>query len=264
MERKLALVTGATSGIGAAYARRLAKDGYNLIITGRRAEKIEALARSLTDEYRCNCEVILLDLADRAALDRLITKVAGLPVEFLVNNAGFGYNSLFFESDISQYEKMVAVHVLAPMLITRAVLPGMVTRNSGTIVNVSSDGIYLLIPKNSIYSATKSFLKVFSEALRLELMATNIRVQALIPGLTKTDFHEKMGFAKSRQKNNGLVQWMDPSEVVEASMKVLHKNKLICIPSRKDKLMISFLSGLPRNIYYKLISHFFLNKFQKG
>ncbi len=264
MEEKTAVITGATSGIGASYAEFYAKKGYNLIITGRRIKEITLLTYKLEKKYKINIDINILDFSDKELVDKFINKISNKKIDVLINNAGFGYNSLFNESDILIYEKMIETHITVPTKLTRAVLPNMIKRNQGTIINISSDGIYLLIPKNSVYAGSKAFLKTFTETLSLELANTNINVQVVIPGLTKTSFHQKIGMDTSKQKNKGLMRWMEPNKVVEISMKKLHKNKIICIPGFLNNLIIRIVNILPRKLYYKFIINFAKKNFNKN
>jgi short-subunit dehydrogenase len=254
LRHKTAFVTGATSGIGASYARRFASEGYDLILTGRRIDKLNALADRLREEYAVCVETLCIELSDKEEIERFEQTVCGGEIDVLVNNAGFGCNALFSEGPAETWEAMVNAHVLAPMRLARAVLPGMLARKKGAIINVSSDGAFLLIPKNAVYASTKAFLKIFTESLHLELAGTGVRVQAVCPGLTKTDFHEKMGIEKGRQRDRGPIHWMEPDEVVALSMEALRKGKVVYIPGFRNRLMIGLLGLLPRSLYYRVMA----------
>lgn len=256
METKTALITGATSGIGAAFARRFAAQGYGLVLTGRREAQLRAVAQEIEAQYRVPVDVVLVELADPAGAPTVLEHAAGKTVEVLVNNAGFGVNSLFVEGDLASYRAMTAVHVDAPMQLVHALLPGMLARGRGAIINVSSDGAFLLMRKNSVYAASKGFLKTFSEALHLELLGSGVRVQALCPGLTHTDFHEKMGMAKARQQDSRFVHWMSPETVVDASLRALERDQVICIPGTMTRLEVALINRLPRRWFYHLMDQF--------
>lgn len=262
---KTALITGATSGIGKEFARRFAALSYNLIITGRRENKINMVAEEIRKEFNVSVEVIIVELSDANELEKLIKTVENRDIDVLVNNAGFGLNAFYDEQDIDGLLKMEAVHVKAPMKITHTVLKGMMERNNGTIINVSSDGAFLLAPKNTIYSATKAFLKTFTECLNLEMKTKgkNVKLQALCPGLTRTDFHGKMGMDKSRQVDRGMIKWNTPKFIVDCSLDALSKDKVVCIPGAKTKVLIGFLNLLPRKSYYKFMINFFKKNFNK-
>lgn len=254
---KTALITGATSGVGAAFARRLAHDGYNLIVTGRRKEKINALANELSEAYHVNVEVIIVELSDNVELEALVERINNLHIDILINNAGFGINRNFCEEDPRIQEEMVQVHINCPMRLIHAVLPDMISRGNGVIINVSSVGAFLSTPKNTIYSGTKAFLRAFTESLHLELMGTGVKVQVLCPGLVRTDFHEKIGIEEAEQENKGLVRWKSPEEIVDMSIKGLEKNEVVCIPGWPTKMRIFLMSILPRRFYYGLIRNLF-------
>ncbi|MVB09662.1 short chain dehydrogenase [Caprobacter fermentans] len=181
----------------------------------------------------------------------MIEGMQGKQIEILVNNAGFGANSLFNECDLAVAEQLANVNVIAPMELIRAVLPDMVKRKSGTVINISSESVYMIVPKNSVYSGAKAFVKSFTEGLHVDLIGTGVKVLAVCPGLTHTDFHEKMGMEKSRQINKGIISWMSPEEVVSCSLKDLQKGKVICIPGLHTKLMTGMLSLIPQKTYYK-------------
>jgi len=263
MQNKVAVITGATSGIGAAYASKFAQLGYDLVITGRRKEKIEAVATQIQQEYNVNVEIILAELSETEGLKKVIDFIKEKEIEVLVNNAGFGAKSLYQVSDLSVMERLAKVNVLAPMELIHAVLPGMVKRDRGTIINISSESVYMIIPQNAIYSGAKAFLKSFTEGLHMDLMDTGVKVMAVCPGLTHTDFHEKMGMDKSRQTNRGQIKWMSPEDVVDISLKDLGNGKVVCIPGNHTKILAHLLNIMPRKSYYKFMYNFSRKNFGK-
>lgn len=256
MEGKTAVITGATSGIGAAYALRFAREGYDLVITGRRRAVIEEFAQKLRQTQGRKVDVVLAELSQPDGVEKLIETIRHRRVEVLVNNAGFGINSFYQESDLKTMEQVVAVNVSTPMKLIHALLPGMVQRGRGIIINISSESAYLSIPKNSVYSGAKAFLLSFTEGLHLDLLNTGVKVQVVCPGLTRTDFHEKMGMKKGKQRNRGLIHWLSPEKVVEIAMKDLEKNRVISIPGIHTKLTLKLAKMLPKNYYYKLAGMF--------
>ncbi|MCR3758055.1 SDR family NAD(P)-dependent oxidoreductase [Clostridium felsineum] len=264
LSEKTALITGATSGIGEEFAKRFAELGYNLIITGRRENKINSVAEEIRKNFNVNVEVVIAELSDEKDLEKLIIVIENKKIDMLVNNAGFGLNSFYEEEDINKFLDMETVHVKVPMKITYVVLKDMIKRNNGTIINVSSDGAFLLVPKNTVYASTKAFLKTFTEALNIEIKSKgkNIKLQALCPGLTKTDFHEKMGMDKSRQVNKGMIKWNTPKFIVNSSLEALKKDKVVCIPGAKTKFLIGVLNLLPRKSYYKFMINFCKKNFK--
>jgi short-subunit dehydrogenase len=257
MGSKIALITGATSGIGAAFAKKYASMGYDLMITGRRLDKITRLAEEIRETNGVNVEIITAELSDQKDVDAIIDEAKGKNIQVLINNAGFGMNTLFQKGDLNLYKTMIDVHILAPVRLIYAILPAMIQRASGTIINVSSESAFLLIPKNAVYSGTKSFLKNFTEALALDLKGTGIQVQALCPGLTRSDFHEKMGIRKAKQVNRGVIKWALPDKVVQESLNDLAKNRVVCIPGMYEKVLIKIANVIPRSLYNKLVYKFF-------
>lgn len=251
MQNKTAVVTGATSGIGAAYAKRFASQGYDLIITGRRKEKIEALAENIRREHHVNVDVVLAELSEKEGIYKVIEEMQGKQIEVLVNNAGFGISSLFQDCDLGSAEQLANVNVIAPMELIHAVLPDMVERKSGTIINISSTSVYMVIARNAVYSGAKAFLKSFTEGLHLDLMGTGVKVQTVCPSLTRSDFHEKMGIKRSNNQKKSFARWMTPEVVVDCSLRDLKKNKVICIPGRQTKVITGMLGMLPKKTYYK-------------
>lgn len=250
-----ALITGATSGIGEAYAKKFAQLGYDLILTGRREDLLTKLSSTIIEQFRVKVEVLKVELSNEEQLHTLVSKVKQTyDLEVLVNNAGFGSRSSFLEEDIFNQENMVKVHVLAPMKLVHAALPGMITRDRGVIINVASISGKTPLPTGAIYSATKSFLQIFSESLHLENLNSNIVVQCLCPGFTRTDFHKKLDINIKSIKETGIIRWMSAEEVVEYSLRNLRKGKVICVPGLRNKVLWFLSSVLPRPIYYKLVS----------
>src|SRR6056297_567796 len=254
---KLALITGATSGIGSAFAMKYAQMGYDLLITGRRKEKIKNNAKNIRKKFNVQVEVYIIELSNIKEVDNFIDYISDKEISVLINNAGFGLFKNYHEEEISKWENMLDVHVRVPMKLAHTVIPKMIEKNEGVIINVSSLNAFLVFPKISIYSSTKAFIKNFSEVLNMELKEKGIKVQTLCPGFTKSNFHEKMGIDISKRK--GLL-WMTSQKVVEKSIKCVEKSKVICIPGVGNKLMTFLLRLLPKNIYYKLVSKKFIKE----
>lgn len=193
-EPRTALVTGASSGIGAVYARYLARMGFDLVLVARREARLLALADELMQKYNVRAEVLVADLAN---VDDIATLEAHIAVMdelcFLVNNAGFGLPGTFADNDISGSDAMIHVHVNASVRLTRAALPVMLARGRGAIVNVASLAAFYPVSGSATYAATKAYLKVFTEALHQELIGTGVRVQALCPGFTRTEMQDVSG-----------------------------------------------------------------------
>jgi hypothetical protein len=253
INRPVALITGATSGIGEAYARRLAKDGYDLIITGRRREIINPLAEELAQKHGVKAEVVLAELSHDAELEALAQKAAQIQnLELLINNAGFGSTKKFHEEDFAVQADMLKVHCLAAMRLMHTVIPGMVKRGRGAIINLSSARAFLAGPKMATYTGTKAFLNFFSESVALELKGTGVKIQVLCPGFTRTDFHSRIGLPTS-EDNRGFARWMTSEQVVDISLEQLKTDKVICLPSFWYRMITKIPHLLPTSIYYQLM-----------
>ncbi len=233
---KTALITGASSGLGAEFARQLAAMGYELILTARRVERLQLLADSLHSTYGVNPQVQPADLSNLTAIENLASSMTNFEnLDLLVNNAGFGTVGRFQKVDQSKELAMLNVHMVAPVMLCRAALPGMISRNHGAIINVSS--LAGLIPiRNVLYHSTKSFLISFSEALHTELRGTSIHVQALCPGFILTEFHDTVEYSRFSRRGIPKILWMSPEQVVSTSLKSLSRGNLICIPGRIYRL----------------------------
>ena len=252
---KTAVITGATSGIGAAYAQRLASDGYDLIIIGRRREIIQKLADDITAQHKVKVKVIIAELSNDSDIQQVIDAIkADGNVEMLINNAGYlGDLKYFMERKLADCEQMIKVHQIVPMRLIYAAVPDMAKRGSGAIINVSSGAAFLPAPKQTTYGTSKAFLKMFSEVLYMELKDKGIKVQALCPGFIPTDFYRN--FAEEEfKKLSGRNIKIPAEEVVDYSLKCLKKNKVVCITGFSYKAMCTLLPLLPRGIYYKLVA----------
>ena len=235
------MITGASSGIGAVFARRLASQGYNLVLVARR----EALLRSLADEvqqkFRVNARFFPADLSNPIHVERLEKRIAEIgDLDFLINNAGFGVPGRFTEIEPERNLAMIQVHVVATVRLCRAALPGMIARGCGSIINVSSVAAFMASPRNTTYCATKAYLNLFSEGLQDELQGTGVRVQALCPGLTHTEFHNQAGYEDYKRKIPKFL-WMSAEDVVTESLDALKKGRVICVPGFKNRLIVAVI-----------------------
>ncbi|MGB9835601.1 MAG: SDR family NAD(P)-dependent oxidoreductase [Candidatus Saccharicenans sp.] len=236
-----ALITGASAGLGLEFARQLAAAGTDLIVVARRAEKLESLAGELNREYGVKVEVLPADLTREEDVQKVARKIVETPeLDLLINNAGFGGKSKFIEDRQGEAEDMIKVHVLAPVVLTRAALPGMIKNRRGAVINVASVAAFSPL-SGSMYSSTKAFLVMFSENLQAELHGTGIRVQALCPGLTHTEFHERAGINKEAIPG---ILWMTAGRVVRVSLKALSRKRVIVVPGLRNKF-ITFLLRCP-------------------
>ncbi len=250
----IAFITGASSGIGAEFARRFAEQGYDLIITGRRKEYLERVAEEIRTTYGRTVTMKLGDLSDpkhRAELTELIRSSADIDV--LVNNAGHGLKKHFIEDDISNPEMLIDVHLRAAMQLMHAAIPGMTLRKRGTIINVSSIAGFAPTASDPTYGATKAFLTLFTESLHLVLHEKGITVQALCPGFTWTNFHEKLGMPKEEQLHRGILRWGTAEKVVDASMNGLRSGTVVVIPGLLNRAAMTLVTLIPRWLYYRLM-----------
>lgn len=228
----LAVVTGAAGGLGATFARQLAERGYRLILIDRRPTQLEQVCQEITGKTGVTAQPQAVDLCNREQVQQLADDLSKLEVDLLVNNAGFGTVDYFADTDPKFLVGQADLHVVTPTILCRAVLPGMLERNRGNIINVSSLGAWFNSAGNVQYGSTKSFLATFSLNLDQELRGTGVRVQALCPGFVRTEFHdaECMQAYKQRKTNPAAHLWMTPDEVVACSLQKLGKKQVLVIP----------------------------------
>ena len=251
---KYAVITGATCGIGKVYATEFARAGYNLVITGRRDELLHRLADDLNREFGVIVEPMILELSVNKDLKRLLTRLEELEtIEVLVNNAGFGSRKKFFSDTFANQEKMLKVHINATSHITHRVVPKMIRNGGGTIINVSSLAAFTPLADNYFYCASKAFLVTFSESLYMDLRDKNIRVQALCPGFTRTEFHARMEAVAECPRRGICSAWMSPEDVVRKSLHAIQrKNKVVYVPGVYNNLVFRALKLVPRWFYYRV------------
>lgn len=237
-----ALVTGASSGIGRAIAVRLAADGSDLVLVARRGDLLETLAKELRAAHGVKVEVLVADLTDPAQLatveDRLRDTTTS-PVDLLVNNAGLGAQGRFAEIPLDWQDGQVRLNVLAPVRLTHAALEGMLRRGSGGILNVSSIAGTQPLPNVATYSATKAYLSSFSHSLHEEVRRSGVSVTALLPGFTRTEFHDAAGMTRSIVPGPA---WMSAEVVAAAGLRAVARGRAQCVPG----LGYRILSGVSR------------------
>ncbi|MDR6667414.1 SDR family oxidoreductase [Rhizobium sp. 1399] len=227
-----ALVTGASSGIGAIYAHRLAKQGYNLILVARNGERLKALASRLTDETGRTVETLSADLGkkdDLAKVEKVLKEDQSITM--LVNNAGFGGTAPLLASDVDKMQEMIELNVTALTRLTYAAVPGLVARGGGTIINIAS--IVAIAPEvlNGVYGGSKAFVLAFSQSLKHELADKNIRVQVVLPGATATEF---WGIAGTPIEHLPGEIVMSAENMVDASLAGLAEGEFATIPALED------------------------------
>jgi hypothetical protein len=250
--RPLALITGASSGIGATFARQLAARGYDLVLVARRRDRLEQEGRAIQDGHPVQVEILPADLTRDADLKAVEDRIAAAPnLELLVNNAGFGIAGRFFSLPLAGQDQMHRLHVLAPMRLMHAALQGMVARKRGNIINVSSVSGFGQNPGSVSYSATKTWMSSFTEGIYMELQSIGspVRVQALCPGFTLSEFHDTMSFDRTPIP---AWMWMSVDEVVDASLRALDRGQLFVIPGWRYRLLVFVMRALPRPLYHWL------------
>jgi uncharacterized protein len=265
MQSSVAVVTGASSGIGAALAERLARDGSDLVIVARRKERLEALARRLEQETGVSVEVMVVDLTDPEQVRRVEDRIAGEPrLDLLVNNAGFGAYGPFAELSPTFVDDLIRVHCRAPVHLAHAALPGMITRGRGSIVNVASllalsGPLHSRMSGKATYAATKSFLLTFTQALSVELEGTGVHAMAVLPGMVETEFFNvKRGIAPSP------VTMMSPADVAQAVVVGLQRREVICVPGLEDPTLFETLRTVQKQTLFGGTSGKLAERYRSG
>jgi len=239
-KRPTALVTGPATGIGRAFADKLAREGYDLVLVSRDEAHLKEVAAEVTRLHGVECEVLAADLTDAADLARVEERFRTGPIEVLVNNAGFGQKKPFWENPIEVEEKQFDLLVRVVLRLTHAAVQPMIERGSGAVVNVSSVAGFL---QRNIYSAHKAWVTSFSAGLATGLHAQGVAVMALCPGFVHTEFHERMGMDKTIIPS---FMWLDATDVVDAAWKDLMRGKPVSVPSRRYKLIVGVTRFIPR------------------
>jgi len=235
-----ALVTGATAGIGESFTRLLASKGYNVALVARDEARLHERAAGLREKYGVQTFVLPADLSTDSGCASVEDYIKTFEIDVLINNAGFGINKPFSASELDAEQQMFDVLVRTPMRLMHTVIPGMKLRNSGIIINVSSVASFIA---GGTYSASKSYLTVLSESLNTELASSGVKVSALCPGFTRTEFHER-----GRMKMGGLPRfmWLNSDKLVEQSWIDAVANKPVSIPGWQYKLLVGVISTIPR------------------
>ena len=244
--KKVALITGASAGLGVEFARQLSERGHRLVLAARRKDRLEGLAKDLG-----NARAVAIDLSKANAAAKLMADVkdAGEEVEILVNNAGFGLIGRFAELDTKRLRQMIDLNVGTLTDLCRAVAPQMIAHKSGGILNVASTAAFQPGPKMAVYFATKAFVLSLTEALHEELKADGVRVTCLCPGPTRTEFGDVAGFA-----GNGMFDRvaMESPEVVKAGLEGLDRNHAVVVPGVVNKIGAASTRFVPRSVVRKI------------
>jgi short-subunit dehydrogenase len=248
-----ALITGASSGIGYELAKVLAREGHDLALVARSGDLLEALAETLRADYGVRAEVLVADLAEPGAPDEVCERLeaAGFRTDVLVNNAGFGSMGPFWEADAGSQLDMVQVNVTALVHLTRLILPGMVERSAGRIMNVASTAAFQPGPLMAVYFASKAFVLSFTEALDEELRGTGVSVTALCPGPVPTGFQKRAGMSKA--PIGGRMVTGDAAEVARIGYQGMMKGRRIVIPGRINRVGSFLPRLLPRAVAPRIV-----------
>jgi short-subunit dehydrogenase len=236
-----ALVTGATSGIGNAFARRLAAEGSGLVLVARDAVRLEEEATTFRERHGVEVEVLAADLSDREQLERVARRLRdeARPVDVLVSNAGFGVGKPFLSTRISEEERVLDVMVRAVLVLTRAAAPGMVSRGRGKIITVSSVAGFF---SGGTYSAAKAWATAFTSSLAGELAGTGVTATALCPGYVRTEFHQRAGMDVS---DLPYWAWLDADRVIADCLSDVRRGRAVSVPSLRYKTAVFFLRHVP-------------------
>ena len=241
-----ALVTGATVGIGESFTRLLAKNGYNIVLVARDLPRLQERAKSLESTFGIATKVIQADLATDAGCKFIEDFITNNQIDVLINNAGFGLNKAFTMSQLDAEQQMLDVLVRTPMRLMHVALPGMKERNKGVIINVSSVAGWIA---GGTYSASKSYLTVLSESLHTELAATNVKISALCPGFTRTEFHQRGGMS---MKGLPAFLWLNSDKLVTTAWKEAIAGKAVSVPGWQYQLLTFLMRNAPRSLVRKI------------
>lgn len=241
-----ALITGPTAGIGHAFARALAAEGFDLILVSRDTARLDVVAAELRAATGVACEVVPTDLSDLDQTRRIESRLRAQPVDLLVNNAGFGLNTPFESSDIEAEQRSLDVLVRAPMRLCHAALASMLTAGRGDIVNVSSVAGYL---PSGTYSAHKAWVTSFSRWANVHYRPAGVRVMALCPGFVRTEFHQRMAADMS---DIGDWMWLDADYVVRIALRDLRAGRAVSVPSVRYQVLTTLARVTPRGVVEKL------------
>ncbi|TSE00598.1 SDR family oxidoreductase [Skermania sp. ID1734] len=260
---RTALVTGASAGIGTAFARHLAAQGYSLLLVARREDRLKDLAAELTDAHNIRCDVFAADLTDPAAPAAIVHHATahGIAIDVLINNAGLSGKTAFTETPWETVAGELQLMVTAPTELMHRTAGGMRQRGWGRIVNLSSIAAFSPPGASLLYTGIKSYVALASQSLDMELKPHGVHVTALCPGFTRTEFHDVMGTRESASRLPGIL-WQQPEDVVREGWNAVMSGNPVCIPGTVNKIAASSMRPLPVRVQYILGRT--LNPFKNG
>jgi short-subunit dehydrogenase len=241
--RRVALITGPTSGIGEGFARRYAADGYDVVLVSRDANRLNQLAAELSDEGGSHVDVVAADLAESDSRAKVAERLAA-GVDVLVNNAGFGTSGEFWTAEPAVLQSQLDVNVTAVMQLTRAALPAMIDKGSGTVINVASVA-GLLSGRGSTYSASKAYVVSFTEGLAVGLRGTGVGIHVVCPGYVHTEFHDRAGIALTAVPS---FMWLEVDDVVRETLSEVARGNVLIIPGLQYKAITTVSRMVPRTL----------------
>lgn len=250
---RTALVTGASAGIGTAFARHLAAEGYSLLLVARRADRLAALADELQATYGVRCDTFAADLTDPSAPAAIVNHAAeqGIPIDILINNAGLSGKTAFADTPWDALAGEIQLMVTAVTELAHRVIPGMKERGWGRIINLSSLAAFSPPGESLLYTGIKSYVLNVSQSLDMELKPHGIHVTALCPGFTHTEFHDVMGTSGEASHLPGIL-WQEADDVVREGWAAVQKGKPVCVPGTVNKIVSNSMRPVPFSLQYQL------------
>ncbi|HLY63373.1 MAG TPA: SDR family oxidoreductase [Terriglobia bacterium] len=249
-DKKWVLITGASSGIGKALAFEFAAHGFNLFLTARNDDALRRVAMECAQKFGVETKTRLTDLSNSKAVDELIQALSASPIEILVNNAGFGVMGEFAQTSLETELKMLEVQLAATLKLTKALLPPMIVRKSGRILNVASVYSFAPVPFQSVYSACKAFMLSFSESLSEELKGTGVSVTVVCPGTTQTEFRARAGIEEKNKSAGVTAEW-----VARIAVRQTLKGKRLVVPGFLNRLFVFSARRLPVSLVPRLVRY---------
>jgi short-subunit dehydrogenase len=232
-----ALITGASSGMGAEFARQLAEYGFNLVLIARRKNKLDSLGEKLSRDNSIQAEILVADLSKPKGMYKIVSKILELDdLDVLINNAGYGIHTPFLEREYKQNADMINVHYTGPVMFCHATIKGMIKRGRGVIINNASGTAF--VRTSEIYSSSKAAITIFSELLKPLVKRKDIHIQALCPGFTYSGFHDTDAMRGFSRESFSKMHWMSSEEVVTLSLQAVKSKQVIFIPGEENRALI--------------------------